>query len=66
MKKDIAEYVAVCDVCQREKEEHQKPGGLFPPMPIPDWKWDKLGMDFIMDYPGPDQDMTQSGKQLIA
>ena len=25
MKKDIAEYVAVCDVCQRVKAEHQKP-----------------------------------------
>ena len=47
MKKDIAEYVAVCDVCQRVKAEHQKPAGLLQPMPIPEWKWDKLGMDFI-------------------
>ena len=29
MKKDIAEYVAVCDVCQRVKAEHQKPVGLL-------------------------------------
>ena len=29
MKKDIAEYVAVCDVCQRVKAEHQKPEGLL-------------------------------------
>ena len=29
MKKDIAEYVAVCDVCQRVKVEHQKPAGLL-------------------------------------
>ena len=35
MKKDIAEYVAVCDVCQRVKVEHQKPAGLLQPMPIP-------------------------------
>ena len=28
MKKDIAEYVAVCDVCQRVKAEHQKPAGF--------------------------------------
>ena len=28
MKKDIAEYVAVCDVCQRVKAEHQKPAGI--------------------------------------
>ena len=29
MKKDIAEYVVVCDVCQRVKAEHQKPTGLL-------------------------------------
>ena len=28
-KKDIAEYVAVCDVCERVKAEHQKPAGLL-------------------------------------
>ena len=52
MKKDIAEYVAVCDVCQRVKAEHQKPAGLLQPLPIPEWKWDKLGMDFITGLPG--------------
>ena len=30
MKKDIVEYVAVCDVCQRVKAEHQKPARLQP------------------------------------
>ena len=29
MKKDIVEYVTVCDVCQRVKAEHQKPAGLL-------------------------------------
>ena len=47
MKKDIAELVAVCEVCQRVKAEHQKPAGLLQPLPIPEWKWDKLGMHFI-------------------
>ena len=51
MKKDIAEYVAVCDVRQRVKAEHQKPAGLLQPLPIPEWKWDKLGMDFITGLP---------------
>ena len=36
MKKDIAKYVAVCDVCQRVKAEHQKPAGLLQPLPIPE------------------------------
>ena len=60
MKKDIAEYVAVCDVCQRVKAEHQKPAGLLQSMPIPEWKWDKLGMDFITSLP-----RTKSGYDSI-
>ena len=51
MKKDIAAYVAVCDICQRVKAEHQKPAGLLQPLPIPEWKWDKIGMDFITGLP---------------
>ena len=51
MVKDIAEYVAVCDVCQRVKAEHQKPTGLLQPLLIPEWKWDKIGMDGITQDP---------------
>ena len=29
MKKDIAEFVARCDICQRVKAEHQRPAGLL-------------------------------------
>jgi len=38
MKRDIADYVARCLTCQRVKTEHQKPGGLLQPLPIPVWK----------------------------
>jgi hypothetical protein len=38
MKKEIAQYVAQCDICQRTKAEHQKPAGLLQPLPIPEWK----------------------------
>jgi hypothetical protein len=31
MKRDIAEYVALCDTCQRVKAEHQRPAGLLLP-----------------------------------
>ena len=60
MKKDIAEYVVVCDVCQRVKAEHHKPAGLLQPLPIPEWKWDKLGMDVITGLP-----RTHSGYDSI-
>jgi hypothetical protein len=36
MKRDIAEYIALCDICNRVKTEHQKPAGLLQPFPIPE------------------------------
>jgi hypothetical protein len=51
MKTEIAEYVAVCDSCQRIKAEHQRPAGLLQPLQIPQWKWDEIGMDFIVGLP---------------
>jgi hypothetical protein len=36
MKREIAEYVAICDICQKIKAEHQRPaGGLLQPLQIP-------------------------------
>nr|ABB47133.2 retrotransposon protein, putative, Ty3-gypsy subclass [Oryza sativa Japonica Group] len=60
MKREIAEYVAVCDVCQRVKAEHQKPAGLLQPLKIPEWKWEEIGMDFITGLP-----RTSSGHDSI-
>jgi hypothetical protein len=51
MKRKIAEYVAICDSCQRIKAEHQRLAGLLQPLQIPQWKWDKIGMDFIVGLP---------------
>jgi hypothetical protein len=36
MKRDIAEYVALCDTCQRVKTEHQQPAGLLQPLQVPE------------------------------
>jgi hypothetical protein len=60
MKQDIIEYFALCDVCNRVKAEHQKPAGLLQPLPIPEWKWDNAGMDFITGFP-----RTRSGYDSI-
>ena len=51
LKRDVAEYVAICDTCQRVKAEHQRPAGLLQPMKIPEWKWEEDGMDFIVGLP---------------
>ncbi len=51
MKREIAKYVVVCDSCQRIKAEHQRPVGLLQPLQIPQWKWDEIGIDFIVGLP---------------
>jgi hypothetical protein len=51
MKREITEYVAICDSCQRIKVEHQRPAGLLQPLQIPQCKWDEIGMDFIVGLP---------------
>jgi hypothetical protein len=60
MKRAIAEYVALCDNCQRVKAERQRPAGLLQPLKIPEWKWEEISMDFIVGLP-----KTQSGYDSI-
>ena len=38
MKKDVAEYVSKCLICQQVKAEHQLLAGLLQPLSIPEWK----------------------------
>ena len=51
MKRDITEYVAKCLTCQQVKAEHQVPSGLLQPISIPEWKWDRITMDFVTGLP---------------
>ncbi|GJV78603.1 putative reverse transcriptase domain-containing protein [Tanacetum coccineum] len=51
MKRDIAEYVSRCLTCSKIKAEHQKPLGFLQQLEIPEWKWEKLTMDFITKFP---------------
>jgi hypothetical protein len=60
MKQDIAEYVSLCDTFQRVKAEHQRPAGLLQHLKIPKWKWEEIGMDFIVGLPS-----TQAGYDSI-
>ena len=36
LKKDVANYVAKCLVCQKIKAEHQRPAGVLQPIEIPE------------------------------
>ena len=51
MKKQVIEYLARCLECQHIKAEHQHPAGLLQPLPIPEWKWETISMDFITGLP---------------
>ena len=60
MKKDVVEFVYRCLICQQVKAEHQRPAGLLQSLPIPQWKWEKITMDFVVGLP-----RCQSGYDAI-
>ncbi|KAL4013707.1 hypothetical protein IC575_025890 [Cucumis melo] len=51
MKREVAEFVSKCLVCQQVKAPRQKPAGLLQPLNIPEWKWENVSMDFIAGLP---------------
>ena len=51
MKKDIADFVSRCLVCQQVKAEYQKPFETLHPLPIPEWKWEHITIDFVVGLP---------------
>ena len=51
MKRDIADFVSRCLVCQQVKAEHRRPPGTLQPLPIPEWKWEHITMDFVVGLP---------------
>ncbi|XP_070036104.1 uncharacterized protein [Nicotiana tomentosiformis] len=51
MKKDIVVYVARYLNCQQVKYEHQRPGGLLQKLEIPEWKSERINMDFVIGLP---------------
>ena len=60
MKRDVASTVSQCQTCQMVKAEHQVPSGLLQNLPLPEWKWDMVTMDFVTGLP-----TTSGGKNAI-
>ena len=51
LKADLVDYLSKCLECQQVKAEHQHPAGLLQPLPIPEWKWEVIPLDFITSLP---------------
>ncbi|GJR49806.1 putative reverse transcriptase domain-containing protein [Tanacetum coccineum] len=60
IKKDIAVYVSGCLNYLKVKVEHQRPSGLLQQPEIPEWKWERIAMDFVTKLP-----RTNSGHDTI-
>ena len=47
----VADYVAKCDLCQKNKAANHKPSGLLQPLQIPHGLWTSVSMDLITQLP---------------
>ncbi|KAA3470922.1 reverse transcriptase [Gossypium australe] len=50
LKREITEFVGKC-LSQQVKAEHQLPSGLLQPVKIPQWKWERITIDFVSGLP---------------
>ncbi|TYK04858.1 retrotransposon protein, putative, Ty3-gypsy subclass [Cucumis melo var. makuwa] len=58
MKREVAEFVSKCSVCQQVKAPKQKPAGLLQPLSVLEWKWENVSIDFITELPRTLRDFT--------
>ena len=59
MKKDVHKFCEHCIVCKKAKSK-VKPHGLYTPLPIPEYPWIDLSMDFVLGLP-----KTSNGRDSI-
>ncbi|KAL0556468.1 hypothetical protein IC582_004982 [Cucumis melo] len=51
MKREVADFVNRCLVCQQVKAPRQRPTGLLQPLNVLGWKWESVSMNFITGLP---------------
>ncbi|GJS26574.1 cytochrome P450 78A7-like protein [Tanacetum coccineum] len=55
---DVETFVLTCLICQQDKIEQKKSGGLIEPLPTPKGPWESVSMDFITCLPKSEGDNT--------
>jgi hypothetical protein len=51
MKKKVVDFIAKFLECQKVRAEHRHQASFLHPLPIPEWKWEVVTMDFITKIP---------------
>ena len=51
MKADCMNFVATCNMCQKNRPSYKKTAGLLEPLLIPKEPWESIAMDFIVGLP---------------
>jgi hypothetical protein len=51
MKRELAEFMSSCGICQQVKIEHQRPAEELQSISIPECKWEDISMDFMTGLP---------------
>jgi hypothetical protein len=51
LKQQVIEFIKKCPTCQLNKAEHYKYMGLLQPLPVPDFAWTHISMDFLEGMP---------------
>ena len=51
LRKDVEAYVKGCDVCLASKAVRHKPNGNLQALPVPNYRWKDLSMDFVTGLP---------------
>lgn len=59
LKEDVLQFIKQCEVCKRNKPDTGLVKGLLQPLPIPDWAWTHISMDFVEGLP------KSNGKNVI-
>jgi hypothetical protein len=47
----VQDFVCACVICQRNKTELLRPGGLLHPLPVPSAVWQDISLDFVEGLP---------------